>query len=142
MKLKAKLLSLISALVMTSSAFAAFEDQGPKACPSVSAIKAEGVSMALEFFPKIFLTYQFSDYGTSHNWFFAVGFFKQEKESDAIAEGKKSLVKLTGSPKPLLNEEGYWLCDYEIGEKLAAVAIYADLKNPLPLMKQFFQKLS
>lgn len=141
MKLNAKLLSLIGALVMTSSAFASFGNLSPKACPNVSAIQAEGVSMALELFPRMFLTYQFSDYGTPHNWFFAVGFFKQEKEADAITEGKKSLSSLTGNPKPLLNEEGYWLCDYDIGNNLAAVAIYADLKNPLPIIKQFFQKL-
>ncbi|KTD24054.1 MULTISPECIES: DUF4949 domain-containing protein [Legionella] len=132
MTLKSKLFCLISAIIITCSSFAA-----PKKCPSANAIKMEGVSMAMELFPRVYYAYHVSEYDTNEPWFFAVGLFASNSKTEAIAEGNKQLPSLMGNPTPLRVED-YWFCDYDINGEFAAVAVYTDTGNAPLKIKQFF----
>ncbi|ARG96223.1 DUF4949 domain-containing protein [Legionella micdadei] len=135
MTLTSRLFTLIGALTLACSSFA-----GPETCPSVSAIKAEGLSTAMELFPKVYYAYNVSEYGSDYSWFFAVGLFASNTKTEAVAEGNKYLPTLTGNPIPL-HVEDYWFCDYEIDGGLAAVAVYTDVGSAPLKIKRFFHQI-
>lgn len=124
MKFKSTLATFVSALVLTSTAFAI--QSSPKVCPSVSAIQAEGMTMAAEMVEGLYLTYNLSHYDTPLNWAFIIGPVNATSDESALEEGNQQLTTLSGTPSP---EEsgGAWACEYNTAsDELVAVAILAD----------------
>ncbi|CDZ76147.1 hypothetical protein BN59_00413 [Legionella massiliensis] len=127
MMLKSGILMLLGTL-SANAAFATIQMQAPDACPKISLIKSEGVSMAYQLPPKnYFFAFQESSYDTNHTWYFAIGFFETDSMDVALSKGNSALNKLSEPSKPYYDKEGYWVCSYNVvGTDLAAVAFYAD----------------
>lgn len=139
MKLKSRLIAFAGALVMAGSSFAAFE--GPTACPSVGAIKAEGLVMAEIMMNGIYLTYNLSPYDTTENWLFVIGPVMSDSDDEALDEGNKMLDKLSGTPIPQNIEDESWACIYNIGyENTFAVAFQSDSMLSLSKVKHYLNK--
>lgn len=131
MKFKSRLYSnriiatIIGTLVLAGSAFAA--EQSPKSCPALSAIRAEGMSNAIELVEGIYLTYNLSYYDTTTNWGFIIGPVKANTDERALRQSNKLLTIMTGSPKPEEDNEGNWICEYQTGNPdISAFAINTD----------------
>lgn len=138
MMFKTKLATLVGALTLATSAFAAH--QAPEACPSVSAIQNEGLSMSIEVMQDMYLAYNLSRYNTESNWVFVIGIINAESDDEALDEGNENLSTLTGAPTPE-EEDGSYICEYDTGSQdLAAFAIQADdMVSPLK-MTHYFKK--
>ncbi|KTD17908.1 DUF4949 domain-containing protein [Legionella jordanis] len=138
MKFKAKFIAFTGALLLAGSSFAAFK--APPVCPSVSAIKAQGVSQAQQLIDHLYIDYEIHQYNTELNWVFAVGPFEGQSAEDALEVGNKALRYLSGNPisEP---DEDFWVCLYELDNEHFAVALQSD-RMPLPykLHKYFTKK--
>lgn len=131
MKFKSRLYSarliatFISTLAFADSVFA--DEQSPKFCPSLTAIRAEGMSNAIELVEGIYLTYNLSYYNTATNWGFIIGPINAPSEELAMRHSNKLLAIMNGSPKPEEDDEGNWLCEYQTGNpNISAFAINTD----------------
>lgn len=121
MMFKSKLATLMGAVIFASAAFAATEKA--VTCPSLSAIKSEGLSYAEEIYQGLYLTYSMSNYDTDTNWFFLMGPILADSNENAISEGNKVLATLSGNATPEEDEEGDIVCEYNSGN--AELGVYA-----------------
>jgi hypothetical protein len=142
MTLKFRFLSLITTLAVVGSCFASGGKNAPSSCPSVSAIQSEQVSMALRLTPNTYFAFHQSDYNTDKTWYFAIGFFEVDTEEAAITGGNSALKNLSGYPHPFFDGEEYWVCHYNAGPDLAAIAFYSDMVHTPLQAKQFLHRLS
>lgn len=135
MMFKSKLLAVTGALVIAGSSFANIQE--PPSCPSVDAIKVAGLSNAEEISHSIFVTFEFSQYDTDLNWLFLSGPFMAKDEEHALIQANKALRYLSGNPIAE-SDASDWICTYEIGSDLAAVAIQS---NGMPVPHYKLQRL-
>lgn len=135
MMFKSKLTTFVGALVLAGSSFAA-QDK-PDACPSMTAVQAEGMTMSAEILEGMYLTYNLSHYDTPSNWVFIMGPVNAESDETALAESNQILATLSGTPSPEEDGENGWLCEYDTGSQdLSAFAIQADdAISPLKLSR-------
>ncbi|MGC1182754.1 DUF4949 domain-containing protein [Legionella sp.] len=116
--LRAKLAAFASALILVGTAFANRE-----VCPELSAIQAEGVSMAMEVYG-MYATYQLSNFNTDSSWGFIIAPIAANSMVEAIGNANDILRKMT-TPGVLLQES---LCNYETGNPdVYAIAIQDEL---------------
>lgn len=135
MMFKSKLATFVSALVLASSVFAA-QDK-PDVCPGMSAIQAEGMTNAAEILEGLYLTFNLSHYDTPSNWVFIMGAIIAESEDKALEESNQILSTMSGSPTPVDDGEGSWICEYETSNPdVSAFAVQADdMISPLKMSR-------
>lgn len=76
----------------------------PDKCPSVEAIKSQGLRYVSNK----------SNYDTNQNWHFSIGNIQAESGLDALTKGDRLLTELHGNPNPVLENNTYWFCWYEL----------------------------
>ncbi|MDQ2994506.1 MAG: DUF4949 domain-containing protein [Pseudomonadota bacterium] len=121
--------SLFTALVVSSlSAFTATAFAEPTACPSVDAIK--GVPLNIVDAQTTRHHSHHDKFSATSNvivgdeqWTFTLSGLKGKNEDCAVKQAEKALAKLTGNPKPALDETtNSYVCIYEVGHHLTAQA--------------------
>lgn len=110
-------------------------------CPSVSALKGEGLTMAQMVFPYMYLDYHISKYGTEDIWLFGLGPVEAQDSEEALDKGNALLTKLSGDPDPEKDQEGAITCTYSLGEKDEYMAVaFLSLDSVNPHINSYFHK--
>lgn len=136
MTLKSRFIAFVSALVISGFSFA-FEN--PSACPDANLIKSTRMALAKELLRDMYLTYNLSQYGTKSSWLFAMGPIPAESAEEAVDEGNKILVNLSGNPVPQKDEDEIWTCAYNMrDDHTFAVAFQSDSMLTPFKIKHFF----
>ncbi|KTD61253.1 DUF4949 domain-containing protein [Legionella spiritensis] len=86
------------------------------ACPDAGAIKAQGLSMAEQLLPGMYIAYDVGQYNTEGFWFFGIGPVEAEDENAALVSGNKSLTTLSGQPTAEQDEDGNIYCAYSLSD--------------------------
>lgn len=130
MKLKTKLATLAGALILAGLSFAGQDF----VCPSIDAIKAEGLTMAEEIIQNRYITYNISTYNTDANWGFLIAPVEADSEETALATGNEILSTMTSVGVPT-EENGTMYCAYETGQQTLLAAAFKDenLMSPMKL---------
>lgn len=137
MMFQSKLATFFGALVLAGSVFAS--QQG--ACPDINAIKAEGLPMAEEIGPNIYLAYNISDYSTSAVWGFFIAPVEADSEEVALETSNEVLSTMNAPGVPHQQGEDV-ICSYDTGTpNLIAAAIKADGQISPIKLKQFFKSV-
>lgn len=138
MKLKSTLATFASALLIAGYSYASNDF----ACPSISAIKAEGLSQAEEIYPSIYFTYNISNYSTDNTWGFVIAPVEGDSVEAALETGNEILAGITSEGVPG-EADGYQFCQYETGDaNIAAVAFMSNdgIVSPMKL-KHFYHSI-
>jgi hypothetical protein len=127
MTFTSKLSTFVGAFVFAGSVSAAQE----VVCPSIDAIKAEGVVFYQQLFANFYLTYQLSSYNTDTEWTFVLAPIEGDSAGEAIENGNAVLSTMTEEAIPG-EEEGVVVCEYESGsgEIFAAAVGTQNLISP------------
>lgn len=136
MKFGSKLATFVGAVILASSAFAS-----NNVCPSIEEIQSEGISMAEEIAPGLFIAYQISNYNTEDTWGFIVAPLDGEDQDVAISMANDIVSDMTA---PGIPEEhrGMLICTYETGIPDVFAAAIKDSQTVTPMkLKQFFKTL-
>lgn len=129
-----KMAAFAGALTLAGSVFAAQPD-----CPSIDAIKAEGLSMASELMENIYLTFHMSTYNSDNGWVFILGPIEADSEDEALDGGNTVLSGMTAPGIPE-EEDGVYACMYDTGSQdFGAAAILADQQLSPMRMQQFLR---
>lgn len=128
-----KIAALAGSLALTGHAMAAVK------CPSVSALKGEGLTNTAMVYPYFFLDYHMSTYDTQNNWLFAVGPIQSENEEIALEKGNELLPELIGNPSPVEDKQGNVSCTYTLGDSNDYMAV-AFLDGSIDVMKRQLHK--
>ncbi len=107
---KAKLVTLLGALVIAGSSFAL---QKPIVCPSIGAAQAEGMTLVSEILEGMYLTYHQSQFDTSSTWIFIMGPVMAENEEIALETSNQYLSTMSTTAEPQQDEDGVWVCEYQ-----------------------------
>jgi hypothetical protein len=127
-----KLATFAGALTLASSVFAA-----KPACPSIDAIKSEGLSMASQLMENLFLTFHMSTYNSDNSWVFILGPVVAESEDGALEDGNVMLSMMNSQGVPEEDQDMYG-CVYDTGSQdFGAAAILADQQMSPMRMRQF-----
>jgi hypothetical protein len=122
--LKAKLAAFASALILAGTAFASQD-----ICPELSAIQAEGISMAMEVYG-FYAAYQISDYNTNNSWGFVIAPIEVGSEEEAIENGNDILKGMT-APGVRVQED---VCQYKTNiPGIYALAVADELPTAMKL---------
>lgn len=110
--MKSKLLTLSIALFLVQPAFAKSDVPQPQACPSVSAIKAVGVNLAIDTGMVGWAGANLSNtYNTPEEWSFLIFGISANDETDALAKANSAISTLTLVDGPSKTEKE-WGCIY------------------------------
>ncbi|MBN9226944.1 MULTISPECIES: DUF4949 domain-containing protein [Legionella] len=135
MSLGVKLSTFAAALVLAGSAFAI--DTG---CPDLSAIQAEGITMADLIGNDYYISYSLSNFGTSSNWGFAIGPVQADSDEDALDTSNQILNNMTTPGFPLELDRDVLVCLYDTGNPyIYSIAVRDYAISPMKL-KQYLQK--
>lgn len=85
----------------------------PDKCPSVEAIKSQGLRYVSLSDGNWYVSNR-SNYDTNQNWHFSIGNIQAESGLDALTKGDRLLTELHGNPNPVLENNTYWFCWYEL----------------------------
>lgn len=136
MMLRSKLAAFVGALFLAGSAFSAQQ----ATCPNINDIKAEGISMAEEFGPNIFIGYNINVYKTPSIWGFIIAPVEGDSEDVAIDAANEILSMMTAPGVPEQHGSAM-ICTYETGHKDVFAAAVKDEGTISPLkLKQYFKK--
>ncbi|KTD62295.1 DUF4949 domain-containing protein [Legionella shakespearei] len=134
--LRSKLATFIGAVILAGSAFAGQNS----VCPDLNAIKAEGMAMAEELGPNIYLTYNISNYNTESLWGFIIAPLEGDSIDVALDEANEVLASMSAPGVPE-QHNGATICDYDTGRQdLFAAAINADEPITPMSLKSFFKR--
>ena len=133
--LRSKLAAFAGALLLAGSAFAAQQE----ACPDINEIQAEGLSMAEEIGPNIFISYNISVYNTPSIWGFVLA--PVEGESDEVAlEAANEILSTMSAPGVPEQHGNAMICTYDTGRQDVFAAAIKDDGQISPLkLKQYFK---
>lgn len=130
-----KLASFAGALILAGSVFAS-----PSICPSIDDIKANGISMAEQIAPSLFLSYHVSNYNTDSTWGFFIAPILAESNDEAIGIANDVLGTMNAPGLPD-EHEGLTVCSYETGRSDFFAAAIKDNSTISPLkLKQYFKR--
>ncbi|WP_298627251.1 DUF4949 domain-containing protein [uncultured Legionella sp.] len=136
MMLKSKLAAVAGALILAGSAFAGQES----VCPNINDIKAEGIAMAEEIGPNLYLSYNISNYNTESTWGFIIAPLEGDSADVAIEEANEVLSTISAPGVPEQHGDVI-LCDYDTGRQdLFAAAINDNLQITPMRLKYFFKR--
>jgi hypothetical protein len=136
MMLRSQLAAFAGALILAGSAFSS--QQAP--CPDISDIKAEGLSMAEQIAPNIYLTYNISTYNTSSNWGFIIAPLEGDSDN-VVLEAANEILTTMNAPGVPDQHSGAMVCTYETGHQNVIAAAIQDDESISPMkLKQYFQK--
>ncbi|CAM2788746.1 hemin binding protein Hbp [Legionella steigerwaltii] len=135
MSLGVKLSTFAAALVLAGSAFAI--DAG---CPDLSALQAEGISMADLIGNDYYVGYSISTFGSDANWGFAIGPVQADSDEDALDASNQILNNMTTPGFPLELDQNVLVCLYDTGNPyIYSIAVRDYAISPMKL-KQYLQK--
>jgi hypothetical protein len=140
MMLGSKLAAFAGVLIFAGSAFSAQQ----AICPDINDIKAAGISMAEEFSPKVYFTYNISLYNTPPTYKLW-GFFIEPVEGDsdvaAIETANEILSTMTAPGVPEQNRNSNTIiCIYDTGRQDVFAAAFNDIQISPMKLKQYFLK--
>jgi len=130
MKLKSTLATFASALLIAGYSYASNDF----ACPSIGAIKAEGLSQAEEIYPSLYFTYNISSYGTENTWGFVIAPVEGNSVESALETGNEILASITSEGVPA-EADGYQYCQYDTGDDNIAAVAFMSNDNHISTMK-------
>lgn len=107
---------ILAAIFLSISAVSFADPLNSGICPSVSAIKAVGLTKAELLSKDIYVDYSLNDYGTPDNWAFFVDKIKAKSRQNALKKGTSALRSLSGSPKPS-KRNAAWICVYRVEQR-------------------------
>lgn len=130
MKLKNKLATIASALVLACSVYAGDET----ICPDINRIKAEGLNMVEEIGLNIYFGYNINTYNTESNWGFVIAPISADSAELALDHANAILRTMNAPGIPQENNHEL-ICEYNTGnQNIMAVAINAEhMISPLRL---------
>lgn len=138
MNLLSKAATFVGAMTLAVSSFATTHTVDR--CPSVDAIKAQGVSMVLPIDFDLYIGMETSNYDTDTEWAFLIGPILSDDYDDAVGLANDALKSVSGAPVPE-EEEGVAFCEYNTDDDdLAAIAISAEDMISTQKIKHFFRK--
>lgn len=85
----------------------------PGVCPDVRQIQNKKLSIAYQRLPTRFITWTYSNYDTPNQWTFMLYFIRANNKRDALNQANELLPGITGSPWPIKNPLGQWVCTYQ-----------------------------
>ncbi|BCA94826.1 DUF4949 domain-containing protein [Legionella antarctica] len=136
MMLRSKLTAFAGALILAGSAFSSQETT----CPDINDIKAEGLSMAEQIGPDIYLTYNISTYNTASNWGFIIAPLLGDSD-DVALDAANEILSTMNAPGVIDQHSGAMVCTYETGHQNVVAAAIKDDETISPMkLKQYFQK--
>ncbi|MBL7481259.1 DUF4949 domain-containing protein [Legionella bononiensis] len=135
MMLKSKLAAFAGALLLAGSAFAGQES----ICPNINDIKAEGISMAEEIGPNIYISYNISNYNTESTWGFLIAPVEADSTEVAI-EGANEILSTMSAPGVPEQHGGAVICDYDTGRQDVFAAAINDNQQITPMRLKYFFK--
>ena len=136
MMLRSKLAAFAGALILAGSAFSAQQ----AICPDINDIKAEGLSMAEEIGPNIYISYNISDYNTPSTWGFIIAPIEGDSSEVAIDEANEILNTMTAPGIPE-QDRNTMICLYDTGSQdVFAAAIQSDGQLSPMQLKQYIRK--
>lgn len=133
--LKSKLATFTSALILAGSVFAGQQT----ICPNINDIKAEGLPMAEEIAPGMFLSYNISNYNMPSIWGFIIAPLEADSEEMALDEANEILANMSAPGIPA-QENGAIICDYETGVPGVIAAAINDGAQITPMKLRSFVK--
>ncbi len=133
--LKSKLAAFAGALILAGSAFAGQES----ICPNINDIKAEGITMAEEIGPNIFLGYNISNYQTDSTWGFIIAPIEGDS-TDVAIEGANEILSTMSAPGVPEQHGGATICDYDTGRQDLFAAAINDVGQITPMRLKYFFK--
>ena len=108
-------------------------------CPNLSDIQAEGISHAARINNQIYAGYEFSQYNTSSEWAFIIGYFENVTESQAITNGNLILSTMT-APGVLDPNTSVVVCRYDTNYNNVFALTVKDISQISPMkIKQYLQ---
>ncbi|KTC78994.1 hemin binding protein Hbp [Legionella cherrii] len=135
MSLGVKLSTFAAALVLAGSAFAI-----DASCPDLSALQAEGISMAEQIGNDYYIGYSMSNFGSSSEWGFAIGPVQADADEDAVDASNQILNNMTTPGFPLELDENVLVCLYDTGNPYVySIAVRGYAISPMKL-KQYLLK--
>lgn len=134
MMLKSKLAAFAGALMLAGSAFAAQQFT----CPDINDIKAEGVSMAEQIGPNIYLTYNISNYNSDSTYGFIIAPLHADSDEAALEDANEILGTMNAPGVPD-QHSGAMVCTYDTGRQDVFAAAIKDDSLPMAL-KQYYLK--
>lgn len=135
--LRSKLATFIGAIILAGSAFAGQES----VCPDINAIKAEGMTMAEELGPNIYLTYNISNYNSESLWGFIIAPLEGDSD-DVVLEAANEILSSMSAPGVPEQHNGAIICDYNTGRQdVFAAAINTDEPITPMRLKHFFKRV-
>lgn len=136
MTIKSKLAAFAGALVLAGSAFAASQD----VCPSIDAIKDEGLSMSEVIAANLFISYHISHYNTKSTWGFLMAPIESDNTETATDKANDILSHMSAPGVPQ-SQSGMVVCTYETGQPDVFAAAIQDSSAVTPLkLKQYFKQ--
>lgn len=130
---KAKIASLMSALILAGSAFASQE-----ICPDLAEIQAEGLNIAESLFG-FYFTMNMSTYNTDTNWGFIIAPIEAGSDDEALEIGNDILNNMSAHGIPEYDQDTI-ICSYETGVPgILAIAAQQSYLNSMKL-RQYIQK--
>ncbi len=134
--LRSKLAAFAGALILAGSAFSSQQ----ATCPDINDIKAEGLSMAEQIGPNIYLTYNISTYNTASNWGFIIAPLTGDSD-DVALDAANEILSSMSAPGVVDQHSGALVCTYETGYQNVMAAAIKDDESISPMkLKQYFQK--
>ena len=124
----AKLAVLTAALFLSGAAFAVN-------CPNLSDIQAEGISHAAAINNQFYAGYGFSQFNTTSEWAFIMGYFENVTELEAITRGNLILSTMT-APGVLDSNSSRVICHYDTGNNNVFSLAVKDIFQILPMQMQ------
>lgn len=135
MMFRTQLAAFTSALILASSAYSAHIGL----CPDINDIKAEGLSMAEEIGPNIYVSYNISNYNTDTTWGFLIAPVEADSGDMALEDANEILSLMNGPGFP--EEHGSdIICDYDTGHPDIMAAAISSSEAVTPMKLQYFFK--
>ncbi|STY28339.1 hemin binding protein Hbp [Legionella wadsworthii] len=113
--MKLQVMNAVLLLSLSQFSFGALPPK-PNACPSVSALKAIGVSDMIKEDGQWYGAVQSNNYNTTDKWTFVIGAFRATDESDAKQQALRainSLSFLSGPEAFNMDGQDSWICGYK-----------------------------
>jgi hypothetical protein len=137
MMLKSKLAAFAGALLLAGAAFAGQQE----ACPDIKDIQAEGLTIAEEIGPNMFISYNISVYNTPSIWGFVIGPVGGDSDEDALEAGNEILSEMSAPGVPEQHANAM-ICTYDTGRQDVFAAAIKDEAQVSPLkLKQFIKSV-
>lgn len=123
MTMKSKIVTFIAASLLASLTFA---NNNPE-CPSIDAIKLEGLTKYEIILSNLFFTYHTSQYGTESDWALVMAPIEADSGVLALSRGNEILAAMSATGVPL-NEQRIFMCQYATDQHhVKVVAVLSDI---------------